>query len=227
MIPNGNPPSTPYPFPGIQFINIPKSLCCSITPQRIVETPADRIELRDMRESAKPAARPPLPYSWQVYGITVQMVCLTTNTARESHYAAGRPLLDNRRLRDLAQPGQGWGSKCCWYYRQHQGSPSALQQHVPLEVRSPGRPSLRQRHNRCSVAGFGSLPWRIGSGIDQYKTSKPWRKSHLAIFREINFEGLGVVLEAEGRHRKEDIFSIDRFSLLLLAFLGGFNSSTT
>ena len=45
--------------------------------------------------------------------------------------------------------------------------------------------------------------------------------AYLPISRQINLQGLGVVLEPQRRHSKENVFAIDRFALLLLAFFGG------
>ena len=45
-------------------------------------------------------------------------------------------------------------------------------------------------------------------------------RAHLSVAGKIDLEGFGVVLEAERRHGKENILSIDRLPLLLLTFLG-------
>lgn len=42
---------------------------------------------------------------------------------------------------------------------------------------------------------------------------------YLAVFREIDFQGFSIVLEAEGCHSEEDVLAVDSLSLLLLAFL--------
>lgn len=45
--------------------------------------------------------------------------------------------------------------------------------------------------------------------------------AYLAVPRQVDLEGFGVVLEAEGRHGEEDVLAVDRLALLLLALLGG------
>ena len=45
--------------------------------------------------------------------------------------------------------------------------------------------------------------------------------AYLPISRQIDLQSLGVVLESQRRHGKENVFAVDRFALLLLAFLGG------
>jgi hypothetical protein len=51
--------------------------------------------------------------------------------------------------------------------------------------------------------------------------------AYLAVSRQIDLEGLGVVLEAERRHGEEDVLAVDRLALLLLALLGGCLKSVT
>ena len=50
--------------------------------------------------------------------------------------------------------------------------------------------------------------------------------AYLPITRQIDLQGLGVILEAKRRHGKEDILAIDRFALFLLAFFGGWASKS-
>ena len=45
--------------------------------------------------------------------------------------------------------------------------------------------------------------------------------AYLAITRQVDFERLRVVLEAERRHGEENVLAVDRLALLLLAFLRG------
>lgn len=45
--------------------------------------------------------------------------------------------------------------------------------------------------------------------------------THFAVFGEVDFEGFGVVFEAEGGHGEEDVFAVDGFAFFLLAFLRG------
>jgi len=44
------------------------------------------------------------------------------------------------------------------------------------------------------------------------------RPTHLSVLGEIDFEGFGIVLESKRGHSKENVLSINRLSLLLLAF---------
>lgn len=45
--------------------------------------------------------------------------------------------------------------------------------------------------------------------------------AYLAVPRQVDFEGLGVVFEAQRRHGEENILAVYRLALLLLAFFGG------
>lgn len=51
------------------------------------------------------------------------------------------------------------------------------------------------------------------------------RVFYFSVFCEVNFQSLGVILESQRCHGKQYILSIDRLSLLLLTFLGGWGKS--
>lgn len=51
-----------------------------------------------------------------------------------------------------------------------------------------------------------------------------WEKlaAYLPIARQVDLEGLGVVLEAQRGHGKQNVLAIDCLALLLLAFFGSY-----
>lgn len=44
--------------------------------------------------------------------------------------------------------------------------------------------------------------------------------AYFAVLGEVDFEGFGVVFEAEGRHGEEDVFAVYSLAFFLLTFLG-------
>jgi hypothetical protein len=55
--------------------------------------------------------------------------------------------------------------------------------------------------------------------IDKRDAGRESEGTHFAILGQIYLQRLGVVLETQRRHGEEDILSIDRLPLLLLALL--------
>jgi hypothetical protein len=49
-------------------------------------------------------------------------------------------------------------------------------------------------------------------------------RTHFAIFRQVDLQSLGVVLETQRRHGEENVLAIDGLALLLLAFLRGYTA---
>jgi len=49
-------------------------------------------------------------------------------------------------------------------------------------------------------------------------------RTHFAIFRQVDLQSLGVVLETQRRHGEENVLAVDGLALLLLAFLRGYSA---
>ena len=52
-------------------------------------------------------------------------------------------------------------------------------------------------------------------------------ETDLSVLLQVVFERLDVVVEAELRHREQNVFSVDRLALLLLTSLAGSEKMTT
>lgn len=49
--------------------------------------------------------------------------------------------------------------------------------------------------------------------------------TYLTVLGEVDLERLGIILKAEGAHGEEDVLTVDRFPLFLMAFFRRYDRS--
>jgi len=84
---------------------------------------------------------------------------------------------------------------------------------------------LQYEHYSSSSRILSSLPCPPPAGLSLllYKLTETTGHTNLSVLCKIDLENFSIILESKGSHSKDDIFSIDSLSLLLMTLLRSYN----